>query len=131
MLCVQFRDYLAIDLCCNQGAGLLLLQAAGWGCLFEKSRKLQPFGLFQEVESHTQDWEEFLSQVKRTRKPYLDLIGGGDKSKVSQYTSRRSKVILLGHYRRNYETWCVKVYPTSIDSSCGPGQSHQSHMVVT
>ncbi len=40
--------------------------------------------LFQEVDSHMQDWEEILSQVKRTRKPYLELLGGGDKSKVSQ-----------------------------------------------
>ena len=28
------------------------------------------------------DWEEFLTQVKRTRKPYLDLLSGGDRAKV-------------------------------------------------
>ena len=36
----------------------------------------------QELETITREWDDFISQVKRTRKPYLDFLGG-DRSKVS------------------------------------------------
>ncbi len=35
----------------------------------------------QDIENHTHDWDDYLSQVKRSRKPYLELLSG-DKAKV-------------------------------------------------
>ena len=48
----------------------------------------------QELESHTHDWEEFLSQVKRTRKPYLDLIAN-DRLKVSMQSVLVRQVVTI------------------------------------
>ena len=41
-----------------------------------------PLSPFQDQMRHTTEWEEFLSQVRRTRKPYLDLASG-ERVKVS------------------------------------------------
>ncbi len=29
------------------------------------------------------EWEEYISQIKRTRKPYVEFLPSGDRSKVS------------------------------------------------